>query len=72
MASKIDKLRLEHSTALVKQQTAKIELRARWVQLMVAGVTLATATREARRAERGLAGEDGAARLATTTVSGRP
>ena len=32
MASKIATLRLEHSTALVKQRTAEIELRARWVE----------------------------------------
>jgi hypothetical protein len=43
MASKIDKLRLEHATALVKQRTAETELHARRLQLLTAGVTFATA-----------------------------
>ena len=43
MASKMDKIRLEHRTALVRKQTAEIELRARWIGLCVAVVGLLTA-----------------------------
>lgn len=43
MAAKIDELRLEHATALVKRRTAEIELRARWIQLLAGLVALATA-----------------------------
>lgn len=43
MASKMDRLRVEHATALVKERTARIELRARWLQLWVAAVGLTTA-----------------------------
>jgi hypothetical protein len=43
MASEIKRLRLEHATALVKERTARLELHARWVHLLCAVVSLATA-----------------------------
>jgi Na+(H+)/acetate symporter ActP len=43
MASKMDRLRLEHRTALVKKETAELQLRARWVGVLTAAIGLATA-----------------------------
>lgn len=43
MASEINRLRLEHATALVKERTARLELHARRVQFACAVVALATA-----------------------------
>lgn len=43
MASEINRLRLEHATALVKERTARLELHARLVQFACAVVTLVTA-----------------------------
>lgn len=43
MASKMDRLRLEHRTALVKKETVALLLRARWVGLATAALALTTA-----------------------------
>jgi hypothetical protein len=43
MASEIDRLSLEHATALVKERAALLELHARRIQLCCAVVALATA-----------------------------
>ncbi len=47
MATEFDKARVEFATAIVNERTAKIELLARWVQLSIALVKLATAATSA-------------------------
>lgn len=43
MAGNLDIARIEHATAIVKYRTMQLEIRARQIQLLVAGLALATA-----------------------------